>query len=471
MLTSNVPDVVHYTSTPKLSLCIATMDRWSFLKETIPEYLKNDYIDEIIVSDENGNDCEMIFKTFGSHSKIKLYSNSKRLGAFLNKMKAVSYANNKWICLIDSDNFAPISYFNAAIKHLSDENTVYMPTNQMAYKSNQYFDNREFVDVEIRLDNLCKIFENPRSEVFLQSGNFICTKELFMSTKPIYGLENQCNGLDALFKSILFLKNGATLKGISDMDYFHAVHEGSITLQSFSSDFGINHTLFKNMINGKNPWMLTLRHWIFIEKPMSEWLVNCSEVKGNDDFVPFPIGMSWQISGLKGDLNMLVKNGSHNELVLCALWPSTDERRRSNMTTNRGKILQTLAKNGIQNSFMNYLDYIQKIKNYKFVVSPEGNGVDTHRTYEALLSGCIPIVETNHMMTLKYPNLPILYTSDYSEINHAYLESKWAEMLDKVYDFSPLFLSYYPEHIQNTIKANSDYWCKKVGGNIWQYYT
>ena len=176
----------------KLSLCIATMDRWNFLKDTLPNYLINDYIDEIIISDENGNDCEIIYKTFGMNPKLKLYSNDTRLGAFLNKQKAVSYAKNKWICLIDSDNFAPVSYFEAAVKHMDNENIVYMPTNQLAYKSTQFFDNREFTDIEIKLENVKEIYKkNSRAEIFLQSGNFVCTKELFMKAVPSYGLEHQ----------------------------------------------------------------------------------------------------------------------------------------------------------------------------------------------------------------------------------------------------------------------------------------
>ena len=31
------------------------MDRWNFLKVSLPKYLENPYIDEIVISDENGN--------------------------------------------------------------------------------------------------------------------------------------------------------------------------------------------------------------------------------------------------------------------------------------------------------------------------------------------------------------------------------------------------------------------------------
>lgn len=469
MTRENWGDALYIRPPPKISLCIATMDRWSFLKETLPKYLTNVLIDEIVISDENGHDCEQIFKAFGPHPKIRLFSNMERLGAFSNKMAAVSHAKNKWVCVFDSDNYAPPTYFSAALNAIKDENVVYLPSRLLAYKSDKEFDNRQFIGSNIDNDFARKNYSD-KFETLCQSGNFVCAKDFFMKATSIYGLENQCDGLDALYRTILFLKAGAVLRVIPGMEYYHAVHSDSITMKSLGVHFDLNKNLLMNILHGNNPWIMPLRFWNIIIKPLSQWLVNCSEFdKQNDDFVPFPIGMSWQISQLTGNLSSLVTNGSHNELVLCAIAPDTDTRRRGTEPVNRKRIIETLSRNGIINSSKNYIDFIQIIKDYKFIVSPEGNGVDCHRHYEALLCGSIPIVEENPMIALKYPNMPILYTKDYSEINSTYLESKWAEMLDKVYDFSPLFLSFYSDSVQRTIKANSDYWCMRTAGQTWAY--
>ena len=101
------------------------------------------------------------------------------------------------------------------------------------------------------------------------------------------------------------------------------------------------------------------------------------------------------------------------------------------------------------------------MSNYKFIISPEGNGIDCHRHYEALLSGCIPIIEDNKHMRRKYSNMPVLYTKDYSEINEAYLLNKYNEFLNKKFDFSKLFLSNYSEIDKTNIKKYGNYWCKK----------
>jgi FkbM family methyltransferase len=469
MMRENWGDALYIRSPQKISLCIATMDRWSFLRTALPQYLDMYMIDEIVISDENGRDCDEIFKAFGLHPKLRLYSNESQLGAFLNKQKAVSYARNAWVAVIDSDNLAPPSYFSAALRALGDPRVVHMPSRLLAYKSSTEFDHRKFIGRNITQENVAAGFDGA-VETLLQSGNFVCSKSMFMKATASYGLERQCNGLDALYKSCLLLRAGAILRVTPGMEYYHAVHDGSVTLQSFKTDFQINKPLFMNQLLGRNPWVMSLRHWIAVAKPLSQWLVNCSEFDHmNDDFVPFPIGMSWQAAALEGDLTPLVTFGSHNQAVLCAIWPDTDNRRRGSAPVNRRTILANLARNGIENRHTDYLEYIRNLKEYKFVISPEGNGVDTHRTYEALMAGCIPIVEENSMMKIKYPNMPILYTTDYSEINKSQLESVWNSMLDKVYDFSPLFLSYYDKATQEQIKLNSDYWCTKVAKRVWKH--
>jgi hypothetical protein len=60
-------------------------------------------------------------------------------------------------------------------------------------------------------------------------------------------------------------------------------------------------------------------------------------------------------------------------------------------------------------------NYLMK---YKFVASPPGNGLDTHRTWEAMYLKCVPIV-LRSFMTEQYEllGLPIWIVDDYSELN------------------------------------------------------
>lgn len=211
-------------------------------------------------------------------------------------------------------------------------------------------------------------------------------------------------------------------------------------------------------------YSMTLSEWQSHKKLCSELLYNCSEFKyQNDEWVDFPIGMGWKFIHSK-DLEFL-PNGNHAQLVLCAINPHTDRRRRPDF--GRDAILKKLSTNGISNTLFSSNDYFNILSNYKFIISPEGNGIDCHRHYEALMAGAIPIVEIHPGICEKYKGCPMLFTKDYSEINESYLYAQYEIMKDKLYDFSKLILSNYEKEIQKEIRLNGNYWSERLSGQKW----
>jgi len=195
-------------------------------------------------------------------------------------------------------------------------------------------------------------------------------------------------------------------------------------------------------------------------------MFNCSEYHHKtDEWVPFSIGMSVHLL----TYNKLIEPtqlGSHDKLVLLSIKPHTDRRRRPT-GINRDSIVRMLEAKGIPNQIMNYSDYIESLSSYKFVVSPEGNGIDCHRHYEALLAGAIPVVERNFKIQEKYKGCPILYTSDYSELTPEYLEKQYNRMLDKEYDFGCLMMDTHTSETQEEIKKNGNFWGQYCYGKKW----
>jgi hypothetical protein len=60
---------------------------------------------------------------------------------------------------------------------------------------------------------------------------------------------------------------------------------------------------------------------------------------------------------------------------------------------------------------------------YAFVVSPHGNGLDCHRTWESLVLGNIVIVKRSSLDPL-YEGLPVVIVEDWREIDATNLK-KW----------------------------------------------
>jgi hypothetical protein len=209
----------------------------------------------------------------------------------------------------------------------------------------------------------------------------------------------------------------------------------------------------------------TLREWQLCLKNPADLILQASSIPGEDKrtdlWQPFPIGMSWQWEAERRAGRIPPQQGAHSDLVFCAINEFTDMRRKK-AAVNRQKILATLSRRMILNQILHPSQYFKVLPNYKFVISPEGNGIDCHRHYEALLAGCIPIVEENPLTRDKYAGCPILFTKDYSEIRPTYLEKKWTEMLDQIWDFSPLLLSSYSLEQQEQIQACSAYWIGRL---------
>ena len=66
--------------------------------------------------------------------------------------------------------------------------------------------------------------------------------------------------------------------------------------------------------------------------------------------------------------------------------------------------------------------FLDQILRHRFVLCPPGNGVDTHRMWEALAAGAIPVVLRSQAMK-PFESLPILFVEDYREVTRELLES------------------------------------------------
>jgi hypothetical protein len=90
----------------------------------------------------------------------------------------------------------------------------------------------------------------------------------------------------------------------------------------------------------------------------------------------------------------------------------------------------------------------KKQSEYAFVISPHGNGLDCHRTWEALCLGCIPIVKTSKIDKL-YEDLPVLIVNDWVDITTNLLEETITEFKNKNFNYNKLTLKYWIDMINS----------------------
>jgi hypothetical protein len=225
----------------KISLCITTMDRYdTFLSKNLEKYL--DYlidglIDEIIISDENGNDYDKILKDYQTLMEtmpnFRIYKNSQRLGVFENKLKACSYATNKYIALIDSDNFPDATYFKTVKDYINNnettfpENIILAPSRSINHNNAPNLNYTDFENQVITKSNIKQHIPKIKFQVLLNTGNYVISKSITDNIKYDRNIMDIISGCDVVYFNLLaFLQfPDLEMRVVKGLEYSHTEHK------------------------------------------------------------------------------------------------------------------------------------------------------------------------------------------------------------------------------------------------------
>lgn len=152
----------------------------------------------------------------------------------------------------------------------------------------------------------------------------------------------------------------------------------------------------------------------------------------------------------------LTTNISKDHLVLINFSPETDgtglrarivKEMCSDDNKQKYSFVQCVTKNyGVQ--IKDLPKIYERNRQYPFWLSPRGNGLDCHRTWEAFYLDIIPIV-WNNSLTVLYENLPVVIINDITELNEEFLYRKLDEIArkkvsrDKSYQYEKLRNAYW----------------------------
>lgn len=173
------------------------------------------------------------------------------------------------------------------------------------------------------------------------------------------------------------------------------------------------------------------------------------------DLIPIPIGVENHKGASKGiftDHTWLkenfekLKNKDKDNQLYCNWNPNTNQKVR-------GPLVEHLKTNGLPvflESGLSYQEYCSNMSDHQWVVCPPGNGVDTHRLWEALYLGCFPIT-LKHNIYKNY-DLPILQVDKWDDVNKDLLEDHLDKWKSKKYQMH-----------------NMDYWTNLIKNNLQEY--
>lgn len=86
--------------------------------------------------------------------------------------------------------------------------------------------------------------------------------------------------------------------------------------------------------------------------------------------------------------------------------------------------------------------YLQEIKQFKYVLCPEGNGIDCHRPWEALLMGCVPILK-HSMIDDLFEDLPVILVHEWAQVTEDLLNRYEQARVGKTYKMEKALADYW----------------------------
>jgi hypothetical protein len=171
---------------------------------------------------------------------------------------------------------------------------------------------------------------------------------------------------------------------------------GKFILITHNSDYTVNEK-YLSLVNHRS-----LFHWFAQNSMLS-----------HEKITAIPIGLEnrfYHNNGKLSNFNRLTGFGrGQNKRILCSFSVHTKPSIRQ-------VALEALRSSGFADiTRVDTSRYLELLSDYAFVASPEGNGVDCHRTWEALYLGVIPIVTGSDFYS-QFPNFPGLVFNQWEDL-------------------------------------------------------
>jgi len=172
---------------------------------------------------------------------------------------------------------------------------------------------------------------------------------------------------------------------------------------------------------------------------------------------PIPLGITNDcndsgIHKVYGNLEIMIEVSKEiiEKTKLCYLNICTGTHSSRNYVVNKFSKYDWVTHENPICSFEARANFLRKIRAHHFVLCPRGNGIDTHRLWETLYEGSIPIViyENNYRLV---KDLPILFINNWDEVTKEFLEEKLLEFNSKTWNMDKLNLSYWINLIKHEL--------------------
>ena len=216
----------------QLSLAITTYNRTADLEQIMTTVCDHQKLSEIIISDDAStpeiqNEISLICKRI---PKAHIYFHESNVGAFANKLRAVSYCKNDHVILLDSDNSIDNNYIDKCLHQNLNKNTIYAPT---FAKPNFGFPG--LYDVLFASnDDLKHCINTLELQIALNTGNYLVPKNEYIRVAAKYvDIIYYC---EVMHFAYVWIKERNCIQFVQGLEYNHKVHNGFYMMHKAKHD-------------------------------------------------------------------------------------------------------------------------------------------------------------------------------------------------------------------------------------------
>lgn len=268
--------------------------------------------------------------------------------------------------------------------------------------------NHVFVEEVTLID--FETLKNDNLIVLQKDSNYVCYINLKIELKENDIIFCKTDYIDLLFKYLKTIKNLKNIKLITSQ-----------------SDLKVDKRLFQKKPSCVSKWYST------------------NVVHKDNKLISLPLGLANEFSE---------KNLNHLDFKKFGIQDKEIQKENyvySNFNINtkylfRKRLLSSIINNKkfkIRNNDLNLNEYRQDLNIYKYVLCPPGNGIDTHRIWEAIYSNSIPIVFREYYLDY-FSKVPVIVLDSIDDLENFDLNKNV-----KKYDSKALFINWWIDLIRS----------------------
>lgn len=155
-------------------------------------------------------------------------------------------------------------------------------------------------------------------------------------------------------------------------------------------------------------------------------------VYNNDKVIPFPYGLQRPIGNDDHRLEIMKEEVEKDEYtaptkllyINCSLGAERNAGERAGLGNFEGIEWVTCRfdKDSKFFPYDKYRDFLNEIRDHKFMVCPQGHGIDCHRNWESLYLRRVPVMKKSPYFARLMKGFPVLFVDKWSDVTKELLE-------------------------------------------------